>query len=455
MQQDPERPHTEASGRPRPTSAGPTSTTPTSARPAPVGHDRALSYLDNAATTRVSPAALDAMRAVYEGDAFANPSSQHAAGDAALRALEDTRGRVAACLHARPTEVEFTSGGTEANNQALLTGAAWGALGGRRHIVASAIEHPSVLRTLEWLQGADGPFGGGFEVTLVHPDADGIVSVAAVKDALREDTCLVSVMSANNEVGSLQPVRDICRACRKRGVLFHTDAVQAAGHVEVDFTRDGFDLLSVSAHKFHGPRGTGALVCSHRVVPATLMHGGAQERGHRAGTVDVAGAAGMAAALEEACAHMGERAERTARLRARLAELLVRIGGVRVLGPDDPTLRLPGILGITVAGADHQSSLVLLDEKGVCASAGSACAAGSVEESHVLAAMGVPEGEAATFLRFSIDAEENDAADVERAAEALAAVAGRLRARHGRYAGGSGAVGAADADGAPDNEARA
>lgn len=385
-------------------------------------------YLDNAATTRTSPAALSAMRRIYEGPAFANPMSQHAAGDAALRALEDARARIATCLHAQPREVELTSGGSEANNQALLTGAAYGAKAGRRHIVASAIEHPSILRMLERLASPDGPCGGGFEVALVRPDADGVVSVAAVKEALREDTCLVSVMYANNEVGAVQPVRDICRAVRKRGALFHTDAVQAAGHLPIDFTRDGFDLLSLSAHKFHGPRGTGALVCSHRIVPTALVLGGAQERGHRAGTTDVASAAGMAAALEEACGSLEQDTGSLRNLRERLSAGLDRIGGAHVLGPEDDERRLPGVVGLTLAGVDHESALVLLDGLSVCVSAGSACAAGSVEESHVLAAMGVDEGEARTFLRLSLDARENDEADVDRAAEALASVAARLRA---------------------------
>lgn len=387
-----------------------------------------LVYLDNAATTRTSPAALAAMRRIYEGPAFANPMSQHTAGDAALRALEDARARIATCLHAQPREVELTSGGSEANNQALLTGAAYGAKAGRRHIVASAIEHPSILRMLERLASPDGPCGGGFEVTLVRPDADGVVSVAAVKEALREDTCLVSVMYANNEVGAVQPVRDICRAIRKRGALFHTDAVQAAGHLPIDFTRDGFDLLSLSAHKFHGPRGTGALVCSHRIVPTALVVGGAQERGHRAGTTDVASAAGMAAALEEACGSLEQDTGSLRNLRERLSAGLARIGGAHVLGPEDDERRLPGVVGLTLAGVDHESALVLLDGLGVCVSAGSACAAGSVEESHVLAAMGMDEREARTFLRLSLDARENDEADVGRAVKALASVAARLRA---------------------------
>lgn len=387
-----------------------------------------LVYLDNAATTRTSPAALAAMRRIYEGPAFANPMSQHAAGDAALRALEDARARIATCLHAQPREVELTSGGSEANNQALLTGAAYGAKAGRRHIVASAIEHPSILRMLERLASPDGPCGGGFEVALVRPDADGVVSVAAVKEALRDDTCLVSVMNANNEVGAVQPVRDICRAVRKRGALFHTDAVQAAGHLPIDFTRDGFDLLSLSAHKFHGPRGTGALVCSHRIVPTALVVGGAQERGHRAGTTDVASAAGMAAALEEACGSLEQDTGSLRNLRERLSAGLARIGGAHVLGPEDDERRLPGVVGLTLAGVDHESALVLLDGLGVCVSAGSACAAGSVEESHALAAMGVDEREARTFLRLSLDARENDEADVDRAVKALASVAARLRA---------------------------
>nr|WP_073294256.1 cysteine desulfurase family protein [Parolsenella massiliensis] len=386
-----------------------------------------MAYLDNAATTRTSAAAIDAMRRVMEGEAFANPASQHAAGDAALRALEGARREVAACLHARPNEVEFVSCGSEANNQALLTGAAYGAREGRRHIVASAIEHASVLRMLDWLASADGPFGGGFDVTLVRPNEGGVVSVAAVKEALREDTCLVSLMYANNEVGSVQPVRDVCRMCRKRGILFHTDAVQAAGHLPIDFTRDGFDLLSVSAHKFHGPRGTGALLCSHRVVPTSLVLGGAQERGHRAGTANVAGAAGMAMALREASDALEANKSQVERLRERFAARVSQIGGVHVLGPADASLRLPGIVALTVDGVDHEPALVLLDEAGVCVSAGSACAAGAVETSHVLSAMGASPEVARTYLRVSIDASENSAQDIDTAASALAEVAARLR----------------------------
>ena len=386
-------------------------------------------YLDNAATTRMSAAAIEAMDAVAAGDAFANPASQHAAGDAALRALEGARRSIADALHARPNEVEFTSGGTEANNQALLTGAAYGAREGKRHIVASAIEHPSVLRTLEFLASADAPFGGNFEVTLVKPDEFGVVDVEAVKAAMREDTCLVSLMYANNEVGSLQPVRNVCRMCRKRGALFHTDAVQAAGHVGIDFTRDGFDLMSVSAHKFHGPRGVGALVCSHRIVPATLMHGGSQERGHRAGTANVVGAAGMAAALAEATERLEANKAQVEALRSHLLGALSPIEGLRVLGPALPEDRLGGVVALTLDGVAHEPALVLLDERGVCVSAGSACSAGAVEQSHVLAAMGVGPREADTYLRVSIDPAENSMADMDRAAAAITEVAALLRER--------------------------
>ena len=386
-------------------------------------------YLDNAATTRMSAAAIEAMDAVAAGDAFANPASQHAAGDAALRSLEGARRSIADALHARPNEVEFTSGGTEANNQALLTGAAYGAREGKRHIVASAIEHPSVLRTLEFLASADGTFGGNFEVTLVKPDEFGVVDVEAVKAAMREDTCLVSLMYANNEVGSLQPVRNVCRMCRKRGALFHTDAVQAAGHVGIDFTRDGFDLMSVSAHKFHGPRGVGALVCSHRIVPATLMHGGSQERGHRAGTANVAGAAGMAAALTEATERLEANKAQVEALRSHLLGALSPIEGLRVLGPALPEDRLGGVVALTLDGVAHEPALVLLDERGVCVSAGSACSAGAVEQSHVLAAMGVGPREADTYLRVSIDPTENSMADMDRAAAAIAEVGALLRER--------------------------
>ena len=394
-------------------------------------------YLDNAATTRPSERALDALRSVSAGDAFANPASQHAAGDAAKRALAQARRPIASCLHARPSEVTLTSGGSEANNQALLTGAAYGARTGKRHIVASAIEHPSVLATLEWLASADGPYGGSFEVSYVAPREDGVVSVEDVKAALRDDTCLVSLMYANNEVGALQPVREVCRMCRKREILFHTDAVQAAGHVAIDFTRDGFDLLSISGHKFHGPRGCGALLCSHRIVPATLVHGGAQERGHRAGTVDVASACGMAAALEDACSELDANRETLERLRGRLVESIGRIPGARVMGPADPERRVGGIVALTLTGVDHDPALVLLDERGICVSAGSACAAGAVEPSHVLAAMGVGERESRTYLRISLDAVENDEQDVDAAVVAIADVAATLRARNASGMGGT------------------
>ena len=384
-------------------------------------------YLDNAATTRTSAAALAAMQAVYAGDAFANPASQHDAGDEALFSLERSRRTIAELLHARPNEVEFTSGGSEANNQALLTGAAYGAEHGRRHIVASAIEHPSVLRTLDFLASPNGPYGGNFAVTLVQPDERGIVSVEAVKAALTIDTCMVSLMYANNEVGTLQPVRQVCRMCHKRGILFHTDAVQAAGHLPLDFTRDGFDLMSVSAHKFHGPRGMGALLCSRRVVPATLIHGGSQERGHRAGTSNVAAAAGMATALDECYKLMDSNKAQVEALRARFVEGLCSIGGARVLGPTEPELRLPGIVGFTLEEALAEPALVLLDQTGVCLSAGSACSAGAVEPSHVLAAMGVSDDEARTYLRASFDATENTKEDVDAALAELTRVATKLR----------------------------
>lgn len=385
-----------------------------------------MPYLDNAATTRLSPTSRAAIERAWDV-AFANPSSTHAAGDAARREVERARRIVAECLRCRPREVTFTSGGTEANNQALLTGAVRGAREGRRHIVASAVEHPSVLETLERLRTGQ-VTGERFEVTLVAPGADGVVSARDVEAAVRGDTALVSLMYANNEVGAVQPVREVCRLCRRRGILFHTDAVQAAGHLPIDFTRDGFDLLSVSAHKFHGPKGTGALVCSHRLGgPVALLAGGGQQRGRRPGTEDAAGAAGMAAALEEAAGGMGEARARLDSLRARLVTGLARIGGAHVLGPDAPDGRLAGIACVALEGVDHDPALVLLDELGVCASAGSACSAGATESSHVLAAMGVDPGLARCALRFSLDAAENDEADVEATVAAVTEVARRLR----------------------------
>lgn len=393
-------------------------------------------YLDNAATTRISAPALIAMDAIYKNQAFANPASVHSAGDRALHELEDARKSVARCLGARSSEVIFTSGGSEANNQALLTGAAFGARTGRRHMVISAIEHPSVLNYAAWLASADGPYGGNFEIEYVRPQANGVFDVASVRDAIREDTCLVSIMSANNEVGSVQPVHDICRAAQKRGALFHTDAVQAAGHIELNFTDAEFDLMSISAHKFHGPRGIGALLCSHRIKPATFMYGGSQERGHRAGTVNVAGAVGMAAALEQACANIKQNTQTTEQLRAQFIAGISQIEGLHVLGPEAPeaeidgvlsTQRLAGIVGFTTEGISREAALVLLDEQGLCVSAGSACAAGAAEESSTLAAMGIGPDQANGYLRISIDAQENTPEQIDTVVEILKNVISTLR----------------------------
>lgn len=384
-------------------------------------------YLDNAATTRTSSRALAAMDAVYAGDAFANPASSHAAGDAALRALEGARRQVAQALGAHPSEVIFTAGGSEANNQALLTGAAYGAQTGRRHIVASAIEHPSVNAVLLWLSSPDGPYGGNFEVTYVRPQTNGVLEVADVREAVREDTCLISVMTVNNEIGSVQPIHDICRVAHKRDILFHTDAVQAAGHIPVDFTEDEIDLLSISGHKFHGPRGIGALLCTHRIKPAVFIKGGSQERGHRAGTVNVAGAVGMAAALTDAVEHLAENRTTVEALRTRLVAGLSTIEGVRILTPEAPELHTPGTVGITVAGINREAALVLLDERGLCVSGGSACAAGALEMSGTLGAMGIDPEEGRGFLRFSIDAQENSAEQIDEALVILKEVVDLLR----------------------------
>lgn len=385
-------------------------------------------YLDNAATTRMSKHALEAMDAVYAGDAFANPSSSHAAGDAALRALEGARKSVAASLGSRTAEVIFTSCGSESNNQALLTGAAYGARSGKRHIVTSAIEHPSVANTLAWLSSADGPYGGNFEVSYVRPEANGVLEVAAVREAMREDTCLVSIMHANNEVGSIQNVRDICRTARKHGALFHTDAVQAAGHVLIQFDEDEFDLLSISGHKFHGPRGVGALLFNHSIAPATFVFGGGQERGHRAGTSNVAGAVGMATALADAYEQFDTWKAETEALRERFITGVSALDGVQILGPNEPELHLPGTVGFTVAGINREAALVFLDEEGLCMSGGSACAAGAVEESSTLSAMGIAPEQARGYLRASLDSFENTPEQIDEAVAIITKVVNRLRA---------------------------
>lgn len=381
-------------------------------------------YLDNAATTATSRTALDAMMPFFAQE-FGNPSSVHEAGSRAQWAVDQARARMAKALGCLPRQVEFTSGGTESDNQALLTGALQGARCGKRHLVSSAIEHPAVLRMLERLETR------GFDVTLVAPDGRGIVSADAIEAALRPDTCLVSLMWVNNEVGGIQPVAQVAALCRARGVLFHTDAVQAAGTLPMDWKALGTDLASISAHKFHGPKGVGALVVRDGLEPASLLVGGEQERGHRAGTLNVPGIVGMSVALEEAQASCERNALHVRALRAQLVNGLTSLGQVRVLGADDPQLAAPGIVCACFKDLDRETLLVLLDQAGICASAGSACSAGAVERSHVLQAMGVPDDWARGAIRFSLGA-DNTAAEIEKTLAVMRGIVTRLRERRAR-----------------------
>ena len=374
-------------------------------------------YLDNAATTALHESVLERMLP-YFGVDFGNPGSVHAAGRTALHAVMDARATVAECLGCTPRQIVFTSGGTEADNQALATGAEFGRGAHRMRMVASSIEHPAVLRALDYWQAQ------GFAITLVNPDETGVVSARAIEAVLDDDVCLVSVMSANNETGVLQPISEIAQAAHAAGALFHTDAVQAAGHVRLNAEASGIDMLSISAHKFHGPKGVGTLVCRTREGAEPLIYGGGQERGRRSGTENVPGIVGLAAALEEACATMKEDAARVRGLRDCFEEQLGHIKGAYVVGK--AAARVPGILNVCFEGLDHQALIPLLDARGVCASAGSACSAGAVKTSHVLRAMGVSESLARGSVRFSFSVDTTQE-DGDAAAVAMHEIAASLK----------------------------
>ena len=374
-------------------------------------------YADNAATTKMSRTAVDAMLP-YMDEIYGNPSSLYTFGQRAREALEDARGRIAACLGCEARELTFTSGGSEADNQAIRSAAALGARKGKRHIVSTAFEHHAVLHTLKRLEGE------GFAVTLLDVHENGLVTPEQVRAAIRPDTCLVSVMYANNEIGTVQPVSEIGAVCREAGVLFHTDAVQAAGHLPIDVGPQNIDLLSLSAHKFHGPKGIGALYARRGVALTNLIEGGAQERGRRAGTENVPAIAGMAAALEEACAHLTENAVRISALRDRLIAGLAEIPHSVLNG--DLAKRLPGNVNFCFEGIEGESLLLLLDDKGICASSGSACTSGSLDPSHVLLAIGRPHEIAHGSLRLTIG-EETTEEEVEYLIEAVRDVVSYLR----------------------------
>ena len=374
-------------------------------------------YADNAATTKMSKTAVDTMVSLMR-DAWGNPSSLYSWGQKAKECLEKARADIAGVIGADAKEIYFTSGGSEADNQALLSAAAIGARLGKKHIISSAFEHHAVLHTLKKLEKE------GFEVTLLDVHANGLVDPAEGEKAIREDTCLVSVMYANNEIGTIQPIREIGMICKKKNVLFHTDAVQAVGHIPVNVTDDCIDLLSASAHKFHGPKGVGFLYARKGVKLSSLIEGGAQERGKRAGTEDVPAVAAMAAALKESADGMDEKARRLTVLRDRLIEGLAEIPHSALNG--DRTQRLPGNVSFCFEGIEGESLLLLLDDKGIQASSGSACTSGSLDPSHVLLAIGRVHDVAHGSLRLTIG-DETTEADVDTIIQSVHEVVAYLR----------------------------
>lgn len=359
-------------------------------------------YADNAATTKLSERALRAMLP-FMNEVYGNPSSLHSEGQMAAEALSAAREKIASLLNAQPSEIIFTSGGSEADTQAIFSAAEQGERKGKKHIISTAFEHHAVLHALGALQKR------GFEVTLLPIPENGIVTAESVGAAIREDTCLVTVMYANNEIGTIQPVSQIGAICREKGVPFHTDAVQAAGHLQIDVRAQNIDLLSASAHKFHGPKGIGFLYVRKGIFIAPIIYGGAQERGRRAGTENLPAVVGMAQALSDAAENRVGNAERLIRLRDRLIEGLSEIPHSVLNG--DATNRLPGNVHFCFEGIEGESLLLLLDDKGISASSGSACTSGSLEPSHVLLALGRPHEIAHGSLRLTLS-EENTENDV-------------------------------------------
>ena len=374
-------------------------------------------YADNAATTKMSRTAIDAMLPYMETD-YGNPSSLHSVGQRAAEALAGARQTVADCLGCTPREIIFTSGGSEADNQAIVSAARIGERKGKKHIISTAFEHHAVLHTLKKLERE------GFAVELLPVGTTGTVTAQQVADAIREDTCLVTVMYANNEIGSILPIAEIGAVCRERGVLFHTDAVQAAGHLHINVREQNIDLLSLSGHKFHGPKGVGALYARQGIPLTNIIEGGAQERGKRAGTENVPAIVGMAAALKEACAHLDENAAKVSALRDRLIAGLADIPHSALNG--DPVNRLPGNVSFCFEGIEGESLLLLLDAAGICASSGSACTSGSLDPSHVLLAIGRPHEVAHGSLRLSL-CEWNTDAEVDKILAEVPRVVAYLR----------------------------
>ncbi len=356
-------------------------------------------YADNAATTKMSDIAIAAMTDCYY-KYYGNPSSLHSVGQEAKEKLEDARARVAACLGCEPREIYFTSGGSEADNQAIISAARLGAKKGKNHIISTAFEHHAVLHTLERLEKE------GFEITLLDVSNGHNITASQVKDAIREDTCLVTTMYANNEIGSVLPITEIGAVCKEAGVLFHTDAVQAAGHLHINVKEQNIDMLSLSAHKFHGPKGVGVLYTRRGIALQNLIDGGAQERGKRGGTENLPGICGLAAALEDACAHIDENAAKVSAMRDKLIAGLSQIPHCALNG--DPVNRLPGNVSFCFEGIEGEALLLYLDAHGICASSGSACTSGSLDPSHVLLAIGRVHDVAHGSLRLSLDHNNTD-----------------------------------------------
>ena len=374
-------------------------------------------YADNAATTKMSRTAIDAMLPYME-TYYGNPSSLHTVGQQAAEALMAARQTVAACLGCQPREITFTSGGSEADNQALVSAARIGERKGKKHIISTAFEHHAILHTLKKLEKE------GFDVQLLDVGPTGTVTAQQVADAIREDTCLVTIMYANNEIGSILPIPEIGAVCNEKGVLFHTDAVQAAGHLHIDVKAQNIDMLSLSAHKFHGPKGVGVLYARQGIPLTNIIEGGAQERGKRAGTENIPGIVSMAAALQEACAHIDENAAKVSALRDKLMAGLSQIPHSALNG--DPVHRLPGNVNFCFEGIEGESLLLLLDAKGICASSGSACTSGSLDPSHVLLAIGRPHEVAHGSLRLSL-CEWNTQEEVDYMLQVIPEVVAYLR----------------------------
>ena len=374
-------------------------------------------YADNAATTKISQTAMKAMISAME-NSYGNPSSIHQIGMAANDALQTAREQIARCLGCMPKEIFFTSGGTESDNQAIVSAAMLGAKQNKRHIISTAFEHHAVLHTLRRLKEQ------GFEIQLLDVGAEGNITAAQVEEAIRPDTCLVTVMFANNEIGSILPIAEIGEACRAHGVLFHTDAVQAAGHIPVNVKKQNIDMLSLSAHKFHGPRGIGALYVKRGIELTSLMEGGGQERGKRPGTENLPAIMGMAAALKEECTLMEQNEAKVIAMRDRLIQGLSQIPYSILNGSREK--RLPGNVNFCFEGVSGESLLLLLDSRGICASSGSACASGALDPSHVLLSLGLAPEIAQGSLRISLDI-SNTEEEIDYMLEVIPQVVEQLR----------------------------